>query len=153
MPARISLMGFQILYSLTAIVEAADADEAVEHVSRQVWIEFRPVGRGHRRGKLPSRRMSQHIQSAAAGSGGLPVLMNEGDGTAAIVDDVAQADRGREPIVGTGDMHAGRREGRHQKVHHPLVEQKPEAAMDGDQDRRVGRRVQRREEIDLSSGP
>jgi hypothetical protein len=75
--------------------------------------------------------------------------MNEGDGTPAIADDVAQAGRRRQPIVGTCNMHTGRREGRHQKVHHPLVEQEPEAAMDGDEDRRVRRRVQRREEIDL----
>ena len=93
--------------------------------------------------------MSQHIHSAGAGAGRVPVLMNEGDGAPAIADDVAQADRRRKPIVGTGNMHASRREGRHQKVHHPLVEQEPETAMDGDEDRRVGRRVQRREEIDL----
>ena len=92
--------------------------------------------------------MAGDEERAVAEPGRAASKMEEGDRAPAIGDDLVEAGARRKPVVRAGDVDAGGRPGRDQEMHHPLVEQEPQAAMDGDEDRRLRPGIRRREEVD-----
>ena len=83
--------------------------------------------------------MPEHGKGPRADAGSSSVEMEERHRLPAIGHDFIEACLRRQPVAGTGHVNARRGEGRHQEMHHPSIEQKPEAAVDGDEDRGVGR--------------
>ena len=79
--------------------------------------------------------MPHHRKGPGSDTGCSSVEMKERNGPPAVGHDFLETGLRRQPVTRTGHINPGCGEGRHQKMHHPSIEQKPETAVDGDEDR------------------